>query len=170
MTNRIDSKHSVATILSICGENLEMDLINQRLGVKEPSLVKNPSTWRKGEWSIKPGDPVNRTFDERMYLDKWCKGLSPKQSKWKLEEQLHFWITRLFPIRSAFEEFKKLGYWSVIDCQLTARDRTLPSIQFRLSQDALAKLSKIAIDLDFTIYRPTSYADFLGLETDRESE
>jgi hypothetical protein len=170
MTNRIDSKQYATTILSICGEDLDMDLINQRLGAKDPSLVKNPATLRKGEWSIKPGDPVNRTFDERSYLDRWNKGLTRKQSQWKLEEQLHFWITRLFPIRSAFQEFQKLGYWSVIDCQFAARDRTLPSIQFRLSQDALNKLSKIAIDLDFTIYRPTTDLDYVGLETEEESE
>lgn len=112
--------------------------------------------FRQGEWSIKLDETTNRDFDARMYLDRWCKGLTMNQSRWSLEKQLEFWVSRLFPVRSEFQEFKQLGYWSVIDCQISARNQQLPSIQFRLTQELQIKLSKLCIDLDFTIYRPTS--------------
>lgn len=155
MTNSTDSQCYVTTLLWVCGEDLNVDLINQRLGSADSSTVQKPTIVRKGEWSIQPDESTNRTFDSRTYLDRWCKGLTQKQAKWSLEKQLEFWITKLYPVRTAFQEFKQLGYWSVIDCQLTAKQPDLPSIQFRLTQELQLKISKLCIDLDFTVYRPT---------------
>ena len=155
MTTSTDYKHYVSTLLWICGDGLNVDLINQKLGAVDPSIFQKPTIVRKGEWSIQPDEKTNRIFDSRIYLDRWCKGLTQNQSKWSLEKQLEFWLTKLYPVRAAFQEFKQLGYWSVIDCQLTAKNQELPSIQFRLTQELQLKFSKLSIDLDFTIYRPT---------------
>jgi hypothetical protein len=146
------SQHYVAALLWICGENLDEDLINQKLCSLNPSSIPK-AVLRKGEWNVVPDD---RVFDRRIYLDRWTKSLTTNQSKWNLEKQLEFWVEKLYPVRSAFQEFKQLGYWSVIDCQLAAKSQELPSIQFRLTQELQLKLFKIGVDLDFTIYRPTN--------------
>lgn len=156
MTNSTDSQYYASTLLWICGDDLNVNLINEKLGAVDPSIVQKPTIVRKGEWSIQPDEKTNRSFDSRTYLDRWCKGLTQNQAKWTLEKQLEFWITKLYPVRAAFQEFKQLGYWNVIDCQLTAKERDLPSIQFRLTQELQLKFSKLSIDLDFTIYRPIS--------------
>jgi len=147
------SQHHVAALLWICGENLDEDLIRQKLGYLNQSLVRDASVLRKGEWNVVSD---HRVFDRRIYLDRWCQSLTTNQSKWNLEKQLEFWVEKLYPVRSAFQEFKQLGYWSVIDCQLAAKSQELPSIQFRLTQELQLKLFKIGVDLDFTIYRPTN--------------
>jgi hypothetical protein len=146
------SQHHVAALLWICGENLDENLINQKLCSLNPSIRK-ASVLRKGEWNVVSSQ---RVFDRRIYLDRWCQSLTTNQSKWNLEKQLEFWVEKLYPVRSAFQEFKQLGYWSVIDCQLATKSQELPSIQFRLTQELQLKLFKIGVDLDFTIYRPTN--------------
>lgn len=74
------SQHYVATLLWICSENLDVDLINQNLGSLNPSIVHKASVLRKGEWNVMPND---RVFDRRIYLDRWCQSLTTNQSKWK---------------------------------------------------------------------------------------
>jgi hypothetical protein len=147
------SQHHVAALLWICSENLDEDLIRQKLGYLNQSLVRDALVLRKGEWNVVSD---KRVFDRRIYLDRWCQSLTTNQSQGNLEKQLEFWVEKLYPVRSAFQEFKQLGYWSVIDCQLAAKSQELPSIQFRLTQELQLKLFKIGVDLDFTIYRPTN--------------
>jgi hypothetical protein len=134
------SQHHVAALLWICSENLDEDLIRQKLGYLNQSLVRDALVLRKGEWNVVSD---KRVFDRRIYLDRWCQSLTTNQSKGNLEKQLEFWVEKLYPVRSAFQEFKQLGYWSVIDCQLAAKSQELPSIQFRLTQELQLKLFKI---------------------------
>jgi hypothetical protein len=77
--------------------------------------------------------------------------LSGNQYKFDLVKQLEFWMQMLYPVRSAFKEFRDLGYWSVIDCQITSTDRQSPSLQFRLTKEMQLKLSELFLDLDFTL-------------------
>lgn len=141
-------QHHVATNLWICGEDLDINLINEKLGFSATTIV------RQGEWRETSLEAAKRTYDSRIFLDRWCRSLSGKQSTWNLEKQLEFWLQQLYPVRSAFQEFRALGYWSVIDCQLAALNDKAPSIQFRLTQETQLKLAKLNIDLDFTIYTP----------------
>ena len=114
------SQHHVAALLWICSENLDEDLIRQKLGYLNQSLVRDALVLRKGEWNVVSD---KRVFDRRIYLDRWCQSLTTNQSKGNLEKQLEFWVEKLYPVRSAFQEFKQLGYWSVIDCQLAAKSQ-----------------------------------------------
>jgi hypothetical protein len=60
------SQHHVAALLWICGENLDENLINQKLCSLNPSIRK-ASVLRKGEWNVVSSQ---RVFDRRMYLDR----------------------------------------------------------------------------------------------------
>jgi hypothetical protein len=141
----------------ICGDNLDANLITEKLKLS-PNTMRRYSVLRPKDEVMFPSiiDGARRDFDPRLSLGFWRLGLTSKQHKFDLVKQLEFWIENLYPVRSAFQEFNDLGYWSVIDCQIASTDRQLPSIQFRLTKEMQLKLSKLCLDLDFTIYRPTS--------------
>jgi len=144
------SSLNTTTCLLICGDNLDAKLITERLKISPTTVT------RKGETilpSITDGAP--RAYDTRLGLDCWKLGLTSKQHRFDIVKQLEFWIEKLYPVRSAFQEFKSLGYWSVIDCQISSTERQLLSIQFRLTKEMQLKLSMLYLDIDFTIYRPT---------------
>jgi len=62
--------HNCQTILIICGEALDFDLITSRLGIKSAAKV------RQGEIPIPTiAEGQTRLFDPRMRLDNWKKGL-----------------------------------------------------------------------------------------------
>ncbi len=143
----------VTTCLLICGENIDTDLINEKLRFP-PTRIRIK---RKGEESLPSiENGASRNYDIRLSLDNWRGSLTNKQHKFDLVKQLEFWIEKLDPVRSAFIEFKELDYWCVIDCQLASTDTSLPSIQFRLTNEMLSKLSKLNLDLDFTVNRSTA--------------
>jgi len=157
MYDVVSKNHAVSTILWICGENLQVDIINEKLGFSDSIVtLKGQRPMSLPAQGDRPVDGEQRLFDSRLDLDLWSRSLTSKQSRWNVERQLEFWIQSLYPVRSAFQEFKDMGYWSVIDCQIASTDRQLPSIQFRLTKEMQLKLSKLCLDLDFTIYRPTS--------------
>jgi hypothetical protein len=145
----MSSSLNTTTCLLICGKNLNAELIFAR-------FVQRPiSITRQGE-VILPN--INhgalRNYDSRLGLDCCKYGLTSKQYKYDIVKQLEFWIEKLYPFRSSFKEFKELGYWSMIDCQISSLDQALPSIQFRLTSEMQLKLSVLSVDIDFTIYRP----------------
>lgn len=141
------SEYHVTTILLICGENLDADLISQKMGFSSTTFR------RKGEVTIPASeDGATRLYDSRFNLDCWSRTLTKNQRIQHLEKQLEFWIQLLYPIRLAFREFNSLGYWSVIDCQIASSNLQIPSIQFRLPKEMQLKLSQLELDLDFTIY------------------
>lgn len=147
------SSLNTTTCLLICGESLNFNFITETLNFLPTSVT------RKGEVilpSIREGGA--RDYDSRLGLDCWKLGLTSKQSRFDIGKQLDFWIEKLYPVRSAFQDFNKLGYWSVIDCQIGSYERQLPSIQFRLTKETQLKLAKICIDIDFTISRPVEKA------------
>lgn len=145
----------VNTRLMICGENLDSNDISHKLNLSHNTarlhsgLVKNPILP-----SIANG--ADRDYDSRFSSGYWILSLTNKQSKLNLAQQLEFWIEKLYPVRSSFENFKDLGYWSVIDCQIASRNPQLPSIQFQLPKELQLKLCQISIDIDFTVYRPVT--------------
>ncbi len=146
MSDIIFATH-VTTILLICGENLDVDLINQKLGFSPTTLR------RKGEVTIPlPVDGAARLYDNRFKLDCWSRTLTKNQTTKDLEEQLEFWVQLLYPVRLTFQEFNELGYWSVIDCQIASSDLQFPSVQFRLTKELQLKLLQLGLDLDFIIY------------------
>lgn len=140
---------NTTTCLLICGDNLDPNLITEKLKLSPTAVTRKDQV-------ILPSPIYGalRTYDTRLGLDCWKRGLTTKQHKFDIVKQLEFWIENLYPVRSAFQEFKNLGYWSVIDCQISSTDSQLPSIQFRLNKEMQLKLSMICVDLDFTIYRP----------------
>ncbi|MCC5640839.1 DUF4279 domain-containing protein [Nostoc sp. CHAB 5844] len=140
---------NTTTCLLICAENLDTNLITEKLKL-------SPTAVTLKEQVILPSlvNGALRAYDSRLGLDCWKRSLTGKQYKFDIVKQLEFWIENLYPARSAFQEFKNLGYWSVIDCQISSTDSQLPSIQFRLTKEMQLKLSMICVDLDFTIYRP----------------
>lgn len=145
------SSLNTTTCLLICGENIDAHLISERLKLSSTTVT------RKGEVILPSvADSSSRTYDSRLGLDCWKRGLTSKQHRFDIVKQLEFWIENLYPVRSAFQDFQKLGYWSVIDCQISSNDQKIPSIQFRLAQEMQLKLSKLCLDIDFTIYRPTA--------------
>ena len=136
------------TCLLICGECIDIDLINSKLGLLPTSIT------RKGDIvlpSVNQG--ASRNYDSRLKLDCWKKGLTSKQHKFDIVKQLEFWLEDLYQFRSSFHDFQRLGYWSVLDCQIASMDSRLPSIQFRLSKELQSKLAQLHLDLEFTIYR-----------------
>lgn len=143
------SSLNTTTCLLICGENINANLITERLKLSPTTVT------RQGEVTLPLlTDGASRAYDTRLGLDCWKRGLTSKQHRFDIVKQLEFWIENLYPVRSAFQEFKDLGYWSVIDCQISSTERQLPSIQFRLTKEMQLKLSKLCLDIDFTIYRP----------------
>ncbi len=144
---------NTTTCLLICGDPLDFSLITEKLKLSPTNVT------HKGEL-ILPSimDGAARNYDYRLGFDCWKVGLTSKQSRFDIDKQLEFWIEKLYPVRSAFQEFNRLGYWSVIDCQIASYEPQLPSIQFRLTKETQLKLSKICIDIDFTISRPVEKA------------
>ncbi|MCY6493938.1 DUF4279 domain-containing protein [Leptolyngbya sp. GGD] len=142
--------YRATTILFICGQNIDIDFVNQSLNLL-PEVVK-----RQGE-AVMPSltNGGQRDFDSRMNWDRWSRSLTSKQLNQSLHQQLKFWLQTLSPARSAFQEFERRDYWSVLDCQLVPTKPYLPSIQFRLSKEVQAKFTKLGIDVDFTIYLPS---------------
>jgi hypothetical protein len=140
---------NTTTCLLVCGDDLQTDLITEKLRLSPTAIT------RKGQ-SLLPSleQGAARSYDPRLGLDCWKRGLTGKQHKLDLTHQLEFWINSLYPVRSAFLEFAALGYWSVIDCQVSSNDAQLPSIQFRLDRKMKSKLATLELDLDFTVYRP----------------
>jgi hypothetical protein len=143
------SNVNTTTCLMICGRNLDVTLISDRLNLK-------PTTVTRQEEVVLPtvAEGASRSYDYRMSLDSWKRGLTTKQHRFDIVKQLEFWVEILSPVRNSFQEFKDLGYWSVIDCQMASIDREAPSIQFRLSPVLQVQISRLEIDIDFTIYRP----------------
>jgi hypothetical protein len=147
----VSSSLNTTTILLICGKNLNTELIAERFKQHPISIT------REGEVvlpNIKDGSL--RAYDPRLGLDCCKYRLTSKQYKFDIVKQLEFWVEKLYPVRSSLQEFKDLGYWSVIDCQISSSDLQLPSIQFRLTKEMQLKFSMISIDIDFTVYRPTN--------------
>ncbi|MBW4422521.1 MAG: DUF4279 domain-containing protein [Myxacorys californica WJT36-NPBG1] len=145
--SEIFSEDHVTTILLICGENIDANLISQKLGFSSSTFS------RKGEVIVPlPEDGATRSYDNRFNLDCWRRTLTKNQGTEDLKEQLELWIQLLYPVRLAFREFNSLGYWSVIDCQIASSNLQIPSIQFRLTKEMQLKLSQLDLDLDFTIY------------------
>jgi hypothetical protein len=145
------SNINTTTCLMICGTNLNAILISDMLGFKDTTIT------RQGEIVLPTiVEGASRSYDHRMGLDCWKKGLTSKQHKFDIETQLGFWVELLYPVRDVFQEFKALEYWSVIDCQIASIDLKLPSVQFRLPQTLRFQLSQIELDIDFTIYRPVT--------------
>jgi hypothetical protein len=141
----------VSTNLLICGKNIDDNLITQSLKLKPVNVT------REGELKL-PSlvDGAARNYDSRLGLDCWKCVLTSKQYRFELTKQLEFWIEKLYSNRSSFKEFNDLGYWSVIDCQLTTEESQLPSIQFRLTKELNLKFAEIGVDIDFTVYRSLS--------------
>lgn len=142
---------SSTTYLLICGDNLAADVITHKLQLAPITVT------RKGEL-ILPSleDGAARAYDARFSLDCWKCGLTSKQYRLDLSKQLELWVEKLYPHRTSLKDIKDLGYWSVIDCQITRIDPQIPSFQFRLAQDLQLKLFKLGVDLDFTIYKQAS--------------
>lgn len=143
------------TCLFICGENLDIGMITE-------SLNLSPKVARL--YGVEKFDPIlpsildgaTRNFDPKLSKGYWRLGLTSTQSKFDITKQLEFWTEKLYPVYPSFQKFKDLGYWSILDCQIASTDSMLPSIQFRLTKEIQLKLSRLCIDIDFTIYRPTS--------------
>lgn len=141
---------SSTTCLLICGESIDIELINRKLGFLPTSVT------RQGDMVLPSvSEGASRNYDSRLKLDCWKKGLTSKQYKFDIVKQLEFWLEDLYQVRSSFRDFHKLGYWSVLDCQIASMDPQLPSIQFRLSKELQSKLAQLHVDLEFTIYRPS---------------
>jgi hypothetical protein len=138
----------VTTILHICHENLNDELVYQNLPDLK-GLIR-----RKGE--VMPSDPnslsLRSSRDPRWHLDRWSCGLTGKQGKSSLEQQLVFWLQRLYPKRDFLKKLVEGGCWIAIDCRLSAAASSNSSIQFRVDNSTLIKFSKIYVDLDFTIW------------------
>ncbi|NER06042.1 MAG: DUF4279 domain-containing protein [Okeania sp. SIO3C4] len=136
----------VQTCFVILGENLDTELITEKLKFSPSSVLLQTDPLR-----TILADSGPRTFDPRWNLDCWKNFLTSKQLRLPLDKQLEFWVGKLYPVRSAFQEFQKLGYWSVIDCNRHTDDPELLCIQFRLTNKLVRKLSQISIDVDFAI-------------------
>jgi hypothetical protein len=146
---------SVNTCLMICGENLDSNDISHQLNLS-PKIARLYSKLVTTQVLPSIADGASRDYDSRLSNGYWVLSLTSKQSKFNLVQQLEFWIEKLYPVRSSFENFKDLGYWSVIDCQIASRNSQIPSIQFQLPRELRLKLCKINVDIDFTVYRPTT--------------
>jgi hypothetical protein len=144
---------SVNTCLMICGENLDFNDISCKLNLS-PKTAKLYSKLVTTPILLSVANGADRDYDSRLSKGYWRLMLTSKQSKFNLVQQLEFWIEKLYPVRSSFEDFRDLGYWSVIDCQIASRNPQLPSIQFQLTKELQLKLCQISIDIDFTVYRP----------------
>ena len=144
MTISLD--HNCQTILIICGEALDFDLITSRLG------IKNAATVRQGEIPIPTiAEGQTRLFEPRMRLDNWKKGLRGKAHQQNLEQQLEIWVSQLYPVRSAFTEFKAMGYWSVLDCEIWPSRFHYGSVQYQIKAELLQKIARLGIDINFTL-------------------
>lgn len=133
-------------MLIICGEALDFDLITSRLG------IKNAATVRQGEIPIPTiAEGQTRLFDPRMRLDNWKKGLRGKSNQQSLEQQLEIWVSQLHPVRSAFAEFKALGYWSVLDCEIWPSRFHYGSVQYQIKAELLQKVARLGIDINLTV-------------------
>ncbi len=140
-------------MLIICGEALDFDLITSRLG------IKNAATVRQGEIPIPTiAEGQTRLFDPRMRLDNWKKGLRGKSNQQSLEQQLEIWVSQLHPVRSAFAEFKALGYWSVLDCEIWPSRFHYGSVQYQIKAELLQKVARLGIDINLTVNVGRSYA------------
>jgi hypothetical protein len=142
---------SINTRLMICGENLDSDAIAKKLNLS-PKIARLYSRLVQYGVGSSIVDGASRNYDSRLDKGYWTLLLTNKQYKFDLSQQLEFWIEKLYPVRSSFEEFKELGYWCVIDCQVASGDPQLPSSQFRFPGELHLKLSKLFIDIDFTIF------------------
>jgi hypothetical protein len=140
-----------STCFLIFGKDIDAELITEKLNFSPTAVTRQSDTVLP---SLANGG--GRDYDPRWNLDCWKRHLTGKQYQFALDKQLEFWLEKLYPVKSAFEELKKMGYWSVIDCQITTDDAQLPCIQFRLTNKLMLKLSQISIDLDFTIIRATA--------------
>jgi len=134
------------TCFLIFGKDIDAELITEKLKFSPTTVTRQSDTPLP---SLANGG--SRNYDSRWNLDCWKRSLTGKQYKFALDKQLEFWLEKLYPVKSAFQEFKKMGYWSVIDCQISTDDAQLPCIQFRLTNKLIFKLSQISIDIDFTI-------------------
>jgi Domain of unknown function (DUF4279) len=145
----------VNTCLMICGENLDFNDISHKLNLS-PKMARLYSKLVTTPILPSIANGADRDYDSRFSKGYWRLMLTSKQSEFNLVQQLEFWIEKLYPVRSSFEQFKDLGYWSVIDCQIASRNPQLPSIQFQLPKELQLKLCQISIDIDFTVYRPVT--------------
>lgn len=136
----------VQTYFLIFGENLDTELITEKLKFSPGVVLPQRDTLLPSQ-----ADGCPRYFDPRWNLGCWKNFLTSKQLRLPLDKQLEFWVGKLYPVRSAFQEFQKLGYWSVIDCNIHTDDPELFCIQFRLMNKLVRKLSQISIDVDFAI-------------------
>lgn len=138
------------TCFLIFGKDLNAELITEKLKF-------SPTNFTRGTDRPLPSlaNGGARNYDPRWNLDCWRRDLTNKQYKFSLEQQLEFWIEKLYPVKSAFQEFKTMGYWSVIDCQIRTNKPHIYCIQFRLTDRVLLKLSQLSIDIDFAVDRGT---------------
>jgi len=142
----ISLDYNCQTILIVCGEALDFELITSRLG------IKNAATVRQGEIPIPTiAEGQTRLFDPRMRLDNWKKGLRGKAYRQNLEQQLEIWVSQLYPVRSAFTEFKAMGYWSVLDCEILPSRFHYGSVQYQIKTELLQKVARLGIDTNFTL-------------------
>jgi len=57
----------------------------------------------------------------------------------------------LHPVRSAFAEFKALGYWSVLDCEIWPSRFHYGSVQYQIKAELLQKVARLGIDINLTV-------------------
>jgi hypothetical protein len=126
---------------------MDFDLVTSRLGTKASATV------RQGEIYIPTiAEGQTRLFDPRMSLDHWKKWLQGRKSRQQsLDQQLEIWVSQLYSARSAFAEFKALGYWSVLDCEIWPSRFHYGSVQYRVKAELLQKVARLGVDINLTV-------------------
>lgn len=136
------------TIFSICGKNLDTALIDSKLTIQYSSFSK------AGEIEIPTIEcGAAREFDPRWALDRCSYTLTAKQLQKNLSDQLLFWCEKFQNSQSGLNYLtKNMNYWAVIDCQgFKMKDSHIPCLQYRIPVKAITCLSKLNVDIDFSI-------------------
>jgi hypothetical protein len=139
----MSSTLKISMQLFICKENIDINIIAEKMSSLVDGGIIIPRIKTEG----------TRDFDSRLQLGYCSYALADKQSHFDFAKQLRIWIDWLYPIRHDLRKLTHLGYFNILDIQISSNNKQLPSIQFSLVQEDLLKLSEMSIDINFTTYR-----------------
>ena len=133
-------KHTVAirnaTQLVFCCENVDPDVVSQKLHLA-------PSE------SVKVGEPAEHLNGARYisHLGTWKLNLPKANADQTVEEQIGLWVELLRPKSLALNELRRMGNCPYLDCKAEAG-----SLSLCIEPNLLASLGELNVSLSIWLY------------------